>query len=287
MEAAWFYELDGAQQGPSSLAELREAVLQRRIGRHSLVWRAGMEQWQPLESVDGLQELLEVAPPPLPLPPSPPPLPARHQASTASPASPTAPPRERERRAAGSPPAAEDPAFDASEATTSPSDPRPPQAGKKKAVLLAGLGKVVDWIGSNAVGWLKDHFFGRSPIVRTAISLAVTSISVTAVYLYAQRDPEPPPSLPLATGTVQIDANPWGEVQWIRDAEGATMPLGDIKTTPFRISLPTGTYRARVSYPPTEAARECDLAVGADETATCWLDLAPMNAKTYFERIGW
>lgn len=282
MEAAWFYESNGAQAGPLSLAELRAAVLRREVGRHSLVWCAGMEQWQPLATVERLQELLDLAPPPLPRPPSPPPLAVRHEIPAVS-TRPTAPPPETEPPADGVP-AAEEPAADVPQPTSSPSAERSPRSGKKKALALASLGKIVDWVGSNAVGWLKDHFFG-SPIVRIAVWLTVTGASATVVYFQMIR--EPSPSATIVAGTIQIDANPWGEVQWIRDAEGAKVPLGEVKTTPFRISLPTGTYRALVGYPPTNAARECELTVSADETATCWLDLAPITAEIYFERIGW
>lgn len=77
MATSWFYAHDGAQKGPASQDELRDALIRGDIDRHALVWCQGMAAWQALDSVEALQPLLEDLPPPMPpTPAAPPPLPA-------------------------------------------------------------------------------------------------------------------------------------------------------------------------------------------------------------------
>ncbi|MDY7092726.1 MAG: hypothetical protein SX243_07110 [Acidobacteriota bacterium] len=88
-------------------------------------------------------------------------------------------------------------------------------------------------------------------------------------------------------GQVQIDANPWGEVDWIRTSEGSRVDLPSMRTTPLVMSLPVGNYEAQVTYPPGPEVRRCSLQVEQDQVATCWVDLAPVDASSYLEKIGW
>lgn len=47
----WFYEKNGAQQGPVSEAELRELLNQGEISPSNLVWKQGMGDWAPYASI--------------------------------------------------------------------------------------------------------------------------------------------------------------------------------------------------------------------------------------------
>ena len=49
----WFYELNGAQQGPISEAALSALVADGVIGHGNLVWRDGMADWATYGSVFG------------------------------------------------------------------------------------------------------------------------------------------------------------------------------------------------------------------------------------------
>lgn len=49
----WYYEKNGAQNGPISEAELKELVEDGSIGQANLVWMQGMEDWAPYSSVFG------------------------------------------------------------------------------------------------------------------------------------------------------------------------------------------------------------------------------------------
>jgi hypothetical protein len=44
---AWFFARDGAQQGPSRLAELRRLAAAGEIGPETLFWRTGLADWTP------------------------------------------------------------------------------------------------------------------------------------------------------------------------------------------------------------------------------------------------
>lgn len=54
----WFYALDDAQHGPVEADEIRAMLTSGMIRRETLVWREGMEEWQPLDAApewrDGL-----------------------------------------------------------------------------------------------------------------------------------------------------------------------------------------------------------------------------------------
>jgi hypothetical protein len=104
--------------------------------------------------------------------------------------------------------------------------------------------------------------------------------------------PPPPPPIETeettaATGRIQIDANPWGQVEWIRGTDGTRVNLPADRTTPFLMELPVGQYEARVSYPHTQSSDRCALPVQEDQVTHCWLALAPVEAQDYFEKIGW
>lgn len=55
----WFYAYNGQQQGPVSEATIRSLVRQGILTADSLVWRKGMDQWQPLGQTELADALLE------------------------------------------------------------------------------------------------------------------------------------------------------------------------------------------------------------------------------------
>ncbi len=54
----WYAAIDNKQVGPFSLAELKEKLNNRLIDANSLVWRQGMEDWQSLQELPQLREIL-------------------------------------------------------------------------------------------------------------------------------------------------------------------------------------------------------------------------------------
>jgi len=53
-EAMWFYEVDGKQHGPVTAERLRGLIQAGKVTAEDLVWRSGLKDWQPVESVPEL-----------------------------------------------------------------------------------------------------------------------------------------------------------------------------------------------------------------------------------------
>ena len=63
----YFYAVNGTQQGPVSLEQLKALFANRTINRESLVWKQGMANWAALQEVEELKSFLGGnTPPPLP-----------------------------------------------------------------------------------------------------------------------------------------------------------------------------------------------------------------------------
>jgi GYF domain 2 len=261
MGDSWYYAYDGARKGPVSREDLRQALIQGEIERHSLVWCEGMPQWQALESLEELQSLVEQVPPPLP--PEPPPLPSE-------------PPQQPSAPFAAAPSDAVGPG------ERSDGEDQRPRAGRQRNGKAKKLGAgLVGWLAEVLGDALKQWLLGRPVTSLLAVSVLVV------VVVYAVKNPPPKPELPQVSGRVLIDANPWGQVEWIHGPRGVDVDLPAGRTTPLVMSLPVGSYQARVDYPHARASERCEFQVQPDELVTCRLVLAPVDAKSYFQKIGW
>jgi uncharacterized RDD family membrane protein YckC len=58
----WYYAVSGEQRGPVPLETLRAMVASRQLHPQDLVWSAGMANWQPANSVEGLFHVAPVPP---------------------------------------------------------------------------------------------------------------------------------------------------------------------------------------------------------------------------------
>ena len=66
-QVVYYYAVNGAQQGPVNLEQLRALFAARTINRESLVWKQGMANWAALQDVEELKSFLGGnTPPPLP-----------------------------------------------------------------------------------------------------------------------------------------------------------------------------------------------------------------------------
>ena len=61
----WHYEWSGQRLGPLSMAEMHALLAKGTLTRGSLVWRAGLEAWTPVESTELGEQLKLTTPPPL------------------------------------------------------------------------------------------------------------------------------------------------------------------------------------------------------------------------------
>lgn len=64
--AAWHAAIGGQSSGPYSLAQIQTAIQAGQIERSTLVWCAGLSNWQPAGEVAQTAGLFAAAPPPLP-----------------------------------------------------------------------------------------------------------------------------------------------------------------------------------------------------------------------------
>ncbi|MCT8339446.1 SPFH domain-containing protein [Flavobacteriaceae bacterium TK19130] len=63
----YYYAVDGNQRGPVGFEQLRSLFAGRTVNKDTLVWKAGMRSWQPLQEVEELKAFLGGnTPPPLP-----------------------------------------------------------------------------------------------------------------------------------------------------------------------------------------------------------------------------
>ena len=63
----YFYAVNGAQQGPVTIDQLKSLFANRTINKVSLVWKQGMSGWKALQEVEELKSFLGGnTPPPLP-----------------------------------------------------------------------------------------------------------------------------------------------------------------------------------------------------------------------------
>ncbi len=277
MVVAWYYAHDGAHKGPVSRDDLRLALIGGEIHRLSLVWCEGMPHWQVLESIEELQSLLEPpAPPPVPREPAPP-----LQAPAPPAPAPAAPVPQALASTAVAPQAPAQPVDAAADARDDSN--REPSETVTTRMLEKAAGGFGSKIGEAVWEWL----FGgasaphrRARQVVTFVVLVLVPSATVGSYYIGNRSPA------VAMGQVRIDANPWGQVEWVRGPGGA-VDLPETPTTPFLMTLPVGNYQAQINYPDAQAPQRCDLHVQPDQVATCWLDLAPVDAKSYFQKIGW
>lgn len=63
----YYYAANGQQNGPVTFEQLRTLFANRTINRNSLIWKAGLQDWQPLQDIEELKAFLGGnTPPPLP-----------------------------------------------------------------------------------------------------------------------------------------------------------------------------------------------------------------------------
>jgi hypothetical protein len=65
-QSSYFIAVNNAQAGPFDLATLQNRAREGSFTRQTLVWKQGMANWAPAETVPELQGLFAAVPPPLP-----------------------------------------------------------------------------------------------------------------------------------------------------------------------------------------------------------------------------
>jgi len=90
---------------------------------------------------------------------------------------------------------------------------------------------------------------------------------------------------PAATGTVVIDATPWGSVTSIKTGDGEAVALPTSGATPFFMSLPVGTYQVVVAGPsPDSQSQQITVQVAKGvATVAPTVHFKALTPEEYFE----
>jgi hypothetical protein len=63
---SWFFSRQGKQEGPIPQMQLRDLIRNRQLQLTDMVWREGMAQWLPVQSIPDLSTGTANGPPPIP-----------------------------------------------------------------------------------------------------------------------------------------------------------------------------------------------------------------------------
>jgi serine/threonine-protein kinase len=123
-------------------------------------------------------------------------------------------------------------------------------------------------------------------------SAAIAALAVAgALWMWSRRGSEVAPSptpvstpaVVVGTGTLIVDALPWGEVVELRDAKGAARDLPENRFTPLALSLPPGEYKLSVR-PPKGEPRSVTVTVRASGAETQVVDFGHVEAAAAYLR---
>lgn len=67
MAEEWFFSQNGQQMGPVEFGQLQQIAMNRQLQPSDLVWKQGMPNWAPAQTIPGIFQV--AAPPPPPPPP--------------------------------------------------------------------------------------------------------------------------------------------------------------------------------------------------------------------------
>ena len=65
-DKTWHIAVDGSQQGPFSIGDLKPLAESKKLNHNTLVWKEGMANWQKASELTELKPILGSIPPPLP-----------------------------------------------------------------------------------------------------------------------------------------------------------------------------------------------------------------------------
>jgi hypothetical protein len=95
-----------------------------------------------------------------------------------------------------------------------------------------------------------------------------------------------PPAPLAASGTLVIDALPWGQVAEVVDASGMRRALGGAPDTPLALELPAGEYTVRVRNPAFADALSITATVKPGAVERRVVEFRRVDAADYFRKTG-
>jgi len=122
---------------------------------------------------------------------------------------------------------------------SAPAQKKPSPIGPVVAGIVAQSKAIADSATAAVVAVSRD----RRALSIGAIVLGVVIVAGVATMLF---------SGPAPSGTVVIDAVPWGTITAIETEGGDKVALPSTSSTPLSLSLPAGTYQVVITGPPPE-----------------------------------
>jgi len=96
----------------------------------------------------------------------------------------------------------------------------------------------------------------------------------------------PVAAAPVASGTLVIDALPWGEVTEVVQPDGTRRIMDGPAVTPLALELPPGEYTVRVRNPGFAQPLSVTATVKPAAVERRLLEFRRMDASDYFRRTG-
>jgi tRNA A-37 threonylcarbamoyl transferase component Bud32 len=96
----------------------------------------------------------------------------------------------------------------------------------------------------------------------------------------------PPPAASAASGTLVIDALPWGQVSEVVDASGTRRAIGGAADTPLALELPAGDYTIRVRNPSFADTLSLTATVRPGAVERRLVEFRRVDAADYFRKTG-
>jgi hypothetical protein len=178
-------------------------------------------------------------------------------------------PVEKSSRASTSTPVAAPPP---SSARSAPVPKKSPAIGQMVADIVARSKPIVDAAHAVVVSVPRD----RRTLSVVAVSVAVVVAAVVGVLM---------PSGPAPTGTLVVDAVPWGSITAIETESGDTVTLPPSPSTPISLTLPSGTYHVVVAGPTQDSqAQRITVQIQAGtSTVAPLIRFRALTPEEYFE----
>jgi hypothetical protein len=129
-----------------------------------------------------------------------------------------------------------------------------------------------------ATSWRSTSPRHRKVALGAAAGIVAVAVAITPFVLM--------PGRPMPTGTVIVDAVPWGTVTSIQSESGERLTVPPQAATPLSLSLPGGSYQIAVTGPPPESQTQ-QLNVRVDSQGTTIAEPARFHVVTpeeYFEQ---
>ena len=154
----------------------------------------------------------------------------------------------------------------------------PPAARPSASGRNATIGAAIAALALGGVLWLWSRPSGGPSPASPSPSPAETSP--------APPSPAPSAAAVAGTGTLIVDALPWGEVVEVTDDKGAHQALPPNRFTPLALTLPPGDYVVWVRPPSGARPRSINVTVRASGAETRVVEFGRVDAAAYLRKSG-